>query len=72
MFGRKLSLAKKEQFASYMQVVMSYFGHESESEIDIDFETSTIQTFLIHFCLTKIFIKTISWNKSELCVLKVL
>ena len=37
--GRKLSLAKKEQFASYMQVVMSYFGHESESEIDIDFET---------------------------------
>ena len=39
MFGRKLSLAKKEQFASYMQVVMSYFGHESESEIDIDFET---------------------------------
>ena len=40
---KKLSLAKKEQFASYMQVVMSYYDRDWERETNPHLENKTIR-----------------------------
>lgn len=70
---KKLSLGKKEQFASYMQVVMSYYDRDWERETNPHLENKTIRrTSTIQYLNLRVqisFFLNIKSFKSELCVI---